>query len=128
MSYCTLWSSPSRTISLEWEGNVGFDRANGGILTVIMRDRGKNRKPLQKGRTPSIEAIQAVQALKRARRDESSLERVFESNFRRLLKLDMIAVLQQLLSQNECLLALKVCLLIFRFSRCSSFVLLYGCI
>ncbi|RVW48256.1 Protein thylakoid assembly 8, chloroplastic [Vitis vinifera] len=77
-----------------------------------MRDRSQNRKPLQRGRNLSIEAIQAVQALKRAKRDDSSLERVFESKVRRLLKLDMIAVLKQLLNQNECLLALKVHLLL----------------
>ena len=78
-------------------------------FTVSMRDRSQNRKQLQRGRSLSIEAIQAVQSLKRAKGDGASLERVFESKVRRLLKLDMMAVLQQLLYQNECLLALKVC-------------------
>ncbi|XP_034709619.1 uncharacterized protein LOC117932466 isoform X2 [Vitis riparia] len=72
-----------------------------------MRDRSQNQKPLQRGGSLSIEVIQAVQALKCAKRDESSLEREFESKVRCLLKLDMITVLQQLLNQNECLLALK---------------------
>lgn len=111
MSHCTLWSSSSRTRTLELKGNGGYrtvERVKRGIFTINMRDRSQNRKPLQRGRNLSIEAIQAVQALKRAKRDESSLERVFESKVRRLLKLDMIAVLKQLLNQNECLLALKV--------------------
>ncbi|KAK8706488.1 hypothetical protein V6N13_050050 [Hibiscus sabdariffa] len=73
-----------------------------------MNDRSKNRKPLQKGRNLGIEAIQAVQPLKRANHNNSfsELERVFDSKFCRLLKLDMIVVLRQ----NECLLALKVSL------------------
>ncbi|EYU44046.1 hypothetical protein ABFS82_02G090500 [Erythranthe guttata] len=75
---------------------------------ITMRDRSKNRKPLQKGRNLSIEAIQTVQALKRASRDASSLEQVYDNKFRRLLKFDMIAVLRELLRQNQCLLALKV--------------------
>ncbi|KAK6119058.1 hypothetical protein DH2020_047208 [Rehmannia glutinosa] len=34
------------------------------MMSITMRDRSKNRKPLQKGRNLSIEAIQTVQALK----------------------------------------------------------------
>ncbi|XP_042000579.1 protein THYLAKOID ASSEMBLY 8, chloroplastic-like [Salvia splendens] len=76
---------------------------------VSMRDRSKNRKPLQKGRSLSIEAIQTVQALKRASKNShSSLQQAFTANFRRLLKSDMIAVLRELLRQNQCLLALQV--------------------
>ncbi|KAL3843306.1 hypothetical protein ACJIZ3_000709 [Penstemon smallii] len=77
---------------------------------ITMRDRSKNRKPLQKGRNLSIEAIQIVQALKRAANLHVavSLEQVFDNKFRRLLKFDMIAVLRELLRQNQCLLALKV--------------------
>ncbi|GMI98113.1 hypothetical protein like AT5G09315 [Hibiscus trionum] len=87
----------------------GF-RLNPKAIIITMRDRSKNRKPLQKGRNLSIEAIQAVQSLKRANRNNSfsELERVFDSKFRRLLKFDMMAVLRELLRQNECLLALKV--------------------
>lgn len=88
-----------------------------------MRDRSKNRKPLQRGRMLSIEAIQAVQALKRANpllpppspsssstssSTSAQLDRVIDSKFRRLLKFDMVAVLRELLRQNECSLALKV--------------------
>ncbi|XVF01658.1 hypothetical protein REPUB_Repub04eG0107200 [Reevesia pubescens] len=88
-------------------------KLNHKALVITMKDRSKNRKPLQKGRNLSIEAIQAVQALKRANRNTfnssfSELERVFNSKFRRLLKLDMMAVLRELLRQNECLMALKV--------------------
>ncbi|KAF4373945.1 hypothetical protein F8388_007851 [Cannabis sativa] len=77
-------------------------------LMVTMRDRSNNPRPLQKGRNLSIEAIQTVQALKRAQKDHHSLEQAFDFKFRRLLKLDMVAVLRELLRQNECLLALKV--------------------
>ncbi|KAL1554538.1 protein THYLAKOID ASSEMBLY 8, chloroplastic-like [Salvia divinorum] len=79
------------------------------MAMVSMRDRSKNRKPLQKGRSLSIEAIQTVQALKRAsKHTHYSLQEAFTANFRRLLKADMIAVLRELLRQNQCLLALKV--------------------
>ncbi|XVE49631.1 hypothetical protein DITRI_Ditri01bG0097100 [Diplodiscus trichospermus] len=86
---------------------------NHKAMVITMKDRSKNRKPLQKGRNLSIEAIQAVQALKRANRNTYNnsfleLERIFDSKFRRLLKFDMMAVLRELLRQNECLLALKV--------------------
>lgn len=82
----------------------------GGSMRISMRDRSLNRRPLQRGRDLSIEAIQAVQALKRVngRGCHVSLERALDSKFRRLLKLDMIAVLRELLRQNECALSLKV--------------------
>lgn len=75
---------------------------------VTMRDRSNNPRPLQKGRNLSIEAIQTVQALKRVKKNHGFLEQVFDSKFRRLLKFDMMAVLKELLRQNESLLALKV--------------------
>ncbi|CAL9229706.1 unnamed protein product [Arabidopsis halleri] len=86
-------------------------------MGIKMRDRSKNRKPLQRGRMLSIEAIQAVQALKRANpllpppspsSSSALVDRVIISKFRRLLKFDMVAVLRELLRQNECSLALKV--------------------
>lgn len=86
-------------------------------MVIKMRDRSKNRKPLQRGRMLSIEAIQAVQALKRANppppstspsSSSSMLDRVIDSKIRRLLKFDMVAVLRELLRQNECSLSLKV--------------------
>ncbi|KAL0736258.1 hypothetical protein Bca4012_012468 [Brassica carinata] len=85
-------------------------------MVIKMRDRSKNRKPLQRGRMLSIEAIQAVQSLKRAKTpppttspsSSSMLDRVIDSKIRRLLKFDMVAVLRELLRQNECSLALKV--------------------
>ncbi|KAL9415634.1 hypothetical protein AB3S75_043848 [Citrus x aurantiifolia] len=82
--------------------------ATRSMLAIEMRDRGQNRKPLQRGRNLSIEAIQAVQHLKRAHLHSNPLDHVFNSKFRRLLKFDMIAVLRELLRQNHCLLALKV--------------------
>ncbi|XP_019084443.1 PREDICTED: pentatricopeptide repeat-containing protein At3g46870-like [Camelina sativa] len=79
-------------------------------MVIKMRDRGKNRKPLQRGRMLSIEAIQAVQALKRANPPPPPppSSPMSSSKFRRLLKFDMVAVLRELLRQSECSLALKV--------------------
>ncbi|KAJ8485016.1 hypothetical protein OPV22_017501 [Ensete ventricosum] len=79
-----------------------------------MRDRAKNRKPTQRGRYLSTEAIQAVQALKRAigtvggGHGGDSLERVLAAKVRRLIKGDMVAVLRELQSQGEGLLVLQV--------------------
>uniref|UniRef100_A0A2P2JGE1 Uncharacterized protein MANES_15G113700 n=1 Tax=Rhizophora mucronata TaxID=61149 RepID=A0A2P2JGE1_RHIMU len=82
------------------------------LVVVSARGRGgNNRKPLQRGRDLSIEAIQAVQALKRTWSsvpNSPNLDHVLRSKFSRLLKFDMIAVLRELLRQNRCLLALKV--------------------
>ncbi|KAL2559135.1 Vacuolar sorting protein 9 (VPS9) domain [Forsythia ovata] len=83
-------------------------KTGSGMMSITMRDRSKNRKPLQKGRNLSIEAIQTVQALKRSVNSDVLLEQLFDTKFRRLLKLDMLAVLRELLRQNQCLLALKV--------------------
>ncbi|KAL2542791.1 Vacuolar sorting protein 9 (VPS9) domain [Abeliophyllum distichum] len=83
-------------------------KTGSGMMSITMRDRSKNRKPLQKGRNLSIEAIQTVQALKRAVNSDVLLEQLFDTKFRRLLKFDMLAVLRELLRQNQCLLALKV--------------------
>ncbi|KAJ4967281.1 hypothetical protein NE237_019130 [Protea cynaroides] len=87
---------------------LAISKSKGGIGVITMRDRSKNRKPLQRGRNLSIEAIQTVQALKRAKKDTNSLEREIQSKVRRLLKWDLIAVLRELQRQNEPLLALKV--------------------
>ncbi|KAH1098740.1 hypothetical protein J1N35_015661 [Gossypium stocksii] len=106
-------STPSACFSTVTSGCSLRLKLNPKAMVITMKDRSKNRKPLQKGRNLSIEAIQAVQSLKRANRNVSNtslseLERVFDSKFRRLLKFDMVAVLRELLRQNECLLALKV--------------------
>ncbi|GAV81821.1 hypothetical protein CFOL_v3_25274 [Cephalotus follicularis] len=79
-------------------------------VVICMSSRSKNRRPLQRGRDLSIEAIQTVQALKRAssQNPSISLDQVLQSKFSRLLKFDMLAVLRELLRQNECFLALKV--------------------
>ena len=77
-------------------------------MRVTMRDRGKNRKPLQKGQNLSIEAIQSVQALKRAPKFEDKQQEVIHSKFSRLLKFDMMAILRELLRQDQSLLALMV--------------------
>ncbi|PIA25012.1 hypothetical protein AQUCO_13300007v1 [Aquilegia coerulea] len=113
------FSSISSNFQSQSNENMLFSlrRKKRGIGVIRMSsssnsNRSKNRKPLQKGRNLSIEAIQTVQALKRANNNNKDnkemLERVFESKVRRLLKLDMIAILKELLRQNEPLLALKV--------------------
>ncbi|KAK4788810.1 hypothetical protein SAY86_020129 [Trapa natans] len=109
---------PARLVSLRAAGIGGLYAPSGfrsllpvgGAMRIAMRDRSLNRRPLQRGRDLSGEAIQAVQALKRAngRCCHVSLQRALDFNFRRLLKLDMIAVLRELLRQNECALALEV--------------------
>ncbi|KAG9456638.1 hypothetical protein H6P81_001146 [Aristolochia fimbriata] len=75
--------------------------------TITMRDRSKNRKPLQRGRV-SYEAIHTVQALKRAKNDPAKLSRVFETQVRRLVKSDLVAVLRELQDQGEGILSLRV--------------------
>ncbi|EXB74541.1 hypothetical protein L484_026238 [Morus notabilis] len=68
-----------------------------------------NRGPLVKGRILSIEAIQAVQALKRAHRsDPSTLPTVASKTLSRLIKSDLLAALKELLRQDHCALALHV--------------------
>ncbi|CAM8988978.1 unnamed protein product [Rhodiola kirilowii] len=70
--------------------------------------RGK-RGPLVKGRVLSIEAIQAVQALKRlTNNDDESNEVVIERTLSRLIKNDLVAAMDELLRQDRCDLALKV--------------------
>ncbi|KAM7482827.1 hypothetical protein LguiB_007410 [Lonicera macranthoides] len=102
-----------RTPSLQF-ASTGARKNQQGTCRITMRDRSSNRRPLQKGRNLSIEAIQTIQALKRANKNKmeeeqsSVLEQVFVSKFKRLLKLDMMAVLKELIRQNECFLALKV--------------------
>ncbi|KAJ0595014.1 putative tetratricopeptide-like helical domain superfamily, protein THYLAKOID ASSEMBLY 8 [Helianthus annuus] len=78
-------------------------------MQVTMRDRSKNRKPLQKGRNLSIEAIQTIQSLKRAYKSSAdNQQQVIDSKFSRLLKFDMMAILRELLRQDHCVLALMV--------------------
>ncbi|KGN43371.1 protein THYLAKOID ASSEMBLY 8-like, chloroplastic [Cucumis sativus] len=114
MSFLATPSSPTIfSPLLKFPSSVGtacclqLGRAE-GYPRVTMRGGSENRKPLQKGRNLSIEAIQAVQSLKRTKKDLQQLDRVYDSKIRRLLKFDMLAVLRELLRQNECSLALKV--------------------
>lgn len=104
----TIFSSPHKLLSSgEKSSCLRLGRAE-EYRRVTMRGGSENRKPLQKGRNLSIEAIQAVQSLKRVKNDLQQLDRVYDSKISRLLKFDMMAVLRELLRQNECLLALKV--------------------
>ncbi|XP_076959990.1 protein THYLAKOID ASSEMBLY 8, chloroplastic-like [Bidens hawaiensis] len=102
--------------STSYGGLMGFPSLEVGKkdkirMRVTMRDRSKNRKPLQKGRNLSIEAIQTIQYLKRTHKsfaDEQQLGQVIDSKFSRLLKFDMMAILRELLRQDHCQLALMV--------------------
>ncbi|GLJ11635.1 hypothetical protein SUGI_0173360 [Cryptomeria japonica] len=68
----------------------------------------QSRGPLWSGRILNNDIMQAVQALKRTRGDQAKIERVFETRVYRLLKSDLLALLQELHRQDECHLALKV--------------------
>ncbi|XP_047310995.1 protein THYLAKOID ASSEMBLY 8, chloroplastic [Impatiens glandulifera] len=69
-----------------------------------------NRGPLVKGRVLSIEAIHAVQALKRAHRsdDPSKLQEILSKTLVRLIKADLIAAFNELLRQDRFDLAIEV--------------------
>ncbi|XP_074312519.1 protein THYLAKOID ASSEMBLY 8, chloroplastic [Silene latifolia] len=62
-----------------------------------------NRGPLLKGRILSTEAILTIQSLKRSR----LTDKPHVSPLSRLLKADLIAVLRELLRQDQCALALE---------------------
>ncbi|PKU81549.1 pentatricopeptide repeat-containing protein At1g62350-like [Dendrobium catenatum] len=81
-----------------------------GISVVTMRDRSKNRKPTQRGRYLSIEGIQAVQALKKAKVNGGldAVAHEIETKVRRLVKFDLVAVLRELQWQGEAILAFQV--------------------
>ncbi|KAJ6831475.1 pentatricopeptide repeat-containing protein-like isoform X1 [Iris pallida] len=71
--------------------------------------RGGARKPLWRGKTLSIEAIQAIQALKLARSSPSTRTKdVFQTRIERLIKADLVDVLNDLQRQNEWEIALEV--------------------
>ncbi|KAI3802704.1 hypothetical protein L1987_30845 [Smallanthus sonchifolius] len=67
-----------------------------------------NRGPLYKGRTLSIEAIQAVQSLKRSHRSDPTNNDTVSKTLSRLVKSDLIAAFNELLRQDQFDLALKV--------------------
>ncbi|XP_059643276.1 protein THYLAKOID ASSEMBLY 8, chloroplastic [Cornus florida] len=68
-----------------------------------------NRGPLLRGRVLSIEAIQAVQSLKRAHRgDQTKLNDLLSKTLSRLIKSDLIATYNELLRQDQCHVALEV--------------------
>lgn len=65
-----------------------------------------NRGPLLKGRILTIEAIQAIQSLKRAYR--SNPDNLPTESLRRLIKSDLTAALKELLRQDQCAVAAAV--------------------
>ncbi|KAF5466576.1 hypothetical protein F2P56_016493 [Juglans regia] len=67
-----------------------------------------NRGPLVKGRVLSIEAINAIQAIKRAHSssDPTDLPNLLSKTLPRLIKSDLLATLRELLRQDRCALAL----------------------
>ncbi|CAI9114161.1 OLC1v1014819C1 [Oldenlandia corymbosa var. corymbosa] len=74
----------------------------------IVCGRRDNRGPLQKGRVLSIEAIQAVQSLKRVHRTDPNNLKNSEAILSRLIKADLIATFNELLRQEQIEIALKV--------------------
>ncbi|KAI5656653.1 hypothetical protein M9H77_25446 [Catharanthus roseus] len=81
----------------------------GSYLRINCGPRG-NRGPLLKGRVLSIEAIQAIQALKRAHcTGPSNLDDTFLSKtLSRLLKADLVAAFNELIRQDQTEIAAKV--------------------
>ncbi|KAJ0816717.1 putative tetratricopeptide-like helical domain superfamily, protein THYLAKOID ASSEMBLY 8 [Helianthus annuus] len=67
-----------------------------------------NRGPLYKGRTLSIEAIQAVQSLKRSHRSDPTNNDTVSRTLSRLVKSDLIAAFNELIRQDQFDLAVKV--------------------
>eukprot|EP00262_Sarcandra_glabra_P006392 TRINITY_DN18659_c0_g1_i1.p1 TRINITY_DN18659_c0_g1~~TRINITY_DN18659_c0_g1_i1.p1 ORF type:complete len:231 (-),score=27.47 TRINITY_DN18659_c0_g1_i1:224-916(-) len=81
------------------------------VITCGPRD---NRGPLVRGRVLSTEAMLAVQALKRARGDDSKINEIVSKTLIRLIKQDLLASLRELLRQDQCHLALKVFMAVHR--------------
>ncbi|KAD4585266.1 hypothetical protein R6Q59_036066 [Mikania micrantha] len=75
--------------------------------TVLCGPR-DNRGPLHKGRTLSIEAIHAVQSLKRSLRLDPTNNDAVSKTLSRLVKSDLVATFNELLRQDQFDLALKV--------------------
>ncbi|KAK2406201.1 hypothetical protein P8452_68557 [Trifolium repens] len=67
------------------------------------------RGPLVRGRFLSIEAIQAIQTLKRIHRTKPQDQtKLLTNTLTRLIKSDLVATLKELLRQQQCTLALDV--------------------
>ncbi|WJX91930.1 hypothetical protein P8452_73644 [Trifolium repens] len=67
------------------------------------------RGPLVRGRFLSIEAIQAIQTLKRIHRTKpQDQSKLLTNTLTRLIKSDLVATLKELLRQQQCTLALDV--------------------
>jgi len=83
--------------------------ARGGYVRVRCGGPRSQRGPLVKGRFLSIEAIQAIQTLKRLHRtNPPNLSTLLSNTLMRLLKSDLLATLRELLRQGHCALALRV--------------------
>ncbi|XP_026451278.1 protein THYLAKOID ASSEMBLY 8, chloroplastic-like [Papaver somniferum] len=92
-------------LSLKTKLNTPIIRRNSTTVRCGPRN---NRGPLVKGRSLSTEAMQAVQALKRAKGDELKINEIISKNLSRLIKNDLLASLSELLRQGHCELAMKV--------------------
>jgi hypothetical protein len=86
---------------------------------------GRPRGPLWRGKKLiGKEALFVILGLKRFKGDEETLEKFIKTHVRRLLKMDMIAVLGELERQEEVSLAVKV--LILRLNCAVYFTLSFG--
>ncbi|KAJ4951236.1 hypothetical protein NE237_028068 [Protea cynaroides] len=84
-------------------------KSHRSCVAIIRCGPRDNRGPLHRGRVLSIEAIQAVQALKRAERmDQTQIDEQVSKTLSRLIKQDLVASLKELIRQDRCHLALKV--------------------
>ncbi|KAI3996026.1 hypothetical protein MKX01_037523 [Papaver californicum] len=95
-------------LSLTTKSNTTTTKRNSATFLTIRCGPRNNRGPLVKGRSLSTEAMQAVQALKRAKGDELKIYEIISKNLSRLIKNDLLASLSELLRQGHCELAMKV--------------------
>ncbi|KAG5000768.1 hypothetical protein AAZX31_08G200700 [Glycine max] len=80
-----------------------------GYVRVRCGGPRSHRTPLVKGRILSIEAIQAIQTLKRLHRtNPPELTSLVSNTLTRLIKSDLLATLRELLRQQHCTIALRV--------------------
>lgn len=94
-----------------------YNYARFGVLRVQAYHDGRPRGPLWRGKKMiGKEALYVIMGLKRFKDDEEKLQKFIKTHVFRLLKLDMIAVLNELERQQEVSLAVKVKLSILYFS------------
>ncbi|XP_077236741.1 pentatricopeptide repeat (PPR) superfamily protein [Tasmannia lanceolata] len=93
---------------VKWQNPIHEIDWNRSIWGFRHYHDGRPRGPLWKGKKMiGKEALFVILGLKRFKDDEEKLDKFIKSHVRRLLKMDMIAVLTELERQEEMFLALK---------------------